>query len=158
LGPDDALEGVHKRRRKRMKGETLYMAVVIGVLSLAAAAVACEDGQSQQELEAQACEDLSNLDNSLASLDASLRGDSTVGEVRDAAENAASAFDKARSSVNEVAETRINDVESAVNSLRNTVEDLPDDASLSEAASAIASELGMVEEAVVGVGDQLECP
>jgi hypothetical protein len=141
-----------------MKGKALYTAVVIGVLSLAAAAVACGDEQSQEELEAQACEDLSDLDNSLDRLNSSLQGDSTVGEVRDAAENAASAFDTARSSVNEVAETRINDVESAMSSLRNTVEDLPDDASLSEAASAIASELAIVEEAVVGVGDQLECP
>lgn len=141
-----------------MPGKTLFTAVAVGVLSLAAAAIACGDGQSQEEMEAQACEDLSNLDNSLANLEASLQGDSTVGNVRDAAEDAASAFDEARSSVSEVAETRIGDVESAMDSLRNTIEDLPDDATLSEAAEAIQSELTALADAVSEANDQLACP
>jgi len=141
-----------------MKAKALYTALVIGVLSLAAAAVACEEGQSQQELEAEACEDLTNLQDSLAGLEASLRGDSTVGEVRDAAENADAAFDEAQSSVGEVAETRIADVESAMDSLRNTIEDLPDDATLSQAADAIESDLAMVTDAVNETSDQLACP
>ena len=141
-----------------MRGKRLLATAMIGVISLAATVVACEEEKSQEELEAQACEDLSNLDSSLDSLEASLRGDSTVGEVRDAAENAASAFDTAQSSVSKVAETRIGDVESAMDSLRDAVEELPDDATLSQAVDAVANELGMVVEAVAGAGDQLECP
>jgi hypothetical protein len=122
-----------------MVGKAFFAAIVIGVLSLATIAIACGDGKSQEELEAQACADLSNLESSLESLDSSLQGDSTVGEVRDAAENAVSAFNEARSSVSEVAEVRIDDLESAVNSLERTMGDLPNDATLSEAADAIAT-------------------
>jgi predicted Zn-dependent protease len=81
-----------------------------------------------------------------------------VGEVRDAAENAVSAFNEARSSVSEVAEVRIEDLQSAVNSLERTMGDLPNDASLSEAADAIANEANTVAEAANGVRDQLQCP
>jgi hypothetical protein len=49
-----------------MVGKAFFAAVVIGVLSLATTAmIACEDGKSQEELEAEACADFVNLESSL---------------------------------------------------------------------------------------------
>jgi ElaB/YqjD/DUF883 family membrane-anchored ribosome-binding protein len=105
------------------------------VLILACAGAGCVQ-PSEEEAEAQLCQDLGELGAALEGMEnTSLR--SSVGDIRDGRDQVQSAMEKVRDSAGQVANIRLDKLNAAYEDLDRAVQDLPDDATVPEAIQTI---------------------
>jgi hypothetical protein len=107
---------------------------------------ACEDDKSVEEARADLCDDLEAFRTATQAL-AAIDANSTVGELRDAQEDVASAWDDVQSSVADVDDAEIEDLEAAYDALEETLDGIDDDAVISDAVADIESDLEAVDAA-----------
>ncbi len=116
-----------------------WMFFVAGALILVCAAAGCTQ-PTQQQAEAQLCQNLDDLGVALQNMQ-NLNATSSVGDIRAARDQAQSAMNNVRNSANQLANVRIDDLNTAYNNLDQTVQALPNDASVPEALQTIRPEV-----------------
>jgi hypothetical protein len=117
--------------------------------------IACSDDEdSPENAVAQLCEDLGTLEASLASIP-SITGDSTVEDVKAAQDDVNNAVDDVKSSAGDVANS--SGLENAGKELESAVNDVPDDATLSEALTSIQPAVQGVRSAWVQAQATVDC-
>ncbi|MCM2465434.1 hypothetical protein [Methanoculleus oceani] len=136
-----------------MKTWILFVAIV---LILACAGAGCVQ-PSEEEAEAQLCQDLEELGVALESMEnTSLR--SSVGDIREGRDQVQSAMENVRSSAGQVANIRVDELNAASEDLDRSVEDLPDDATVVEAIQTIRPQVQAVRDARQNLTTELNCP
>jgi DNA repair exonuclease SbcCD ATPase subunit len=136
-----------------MKTWILFAAVL---LVLAGAAAGCVQ-PTEEEAEAQLCEDLAALRAALDNFE-NINRTSTVEEIRDARDQVGSAMQDVRDSADQLEDIRVDELDAAYSNLENAVEDLPDDATAGEALQTIRPELQAVRDARQNLTAELNCP
>jgi hypothetical protein len=132
-----------------------WMFLVAGVLILACAAAGCTQ-PTQEQAQAQLCQNLDELGVALQNM-AALNASSSVGDIRDARDQVQSAMDNVRNSANQVANVRLENLNTAYNNLDQTVQALPNDASVPEALQTIQPEVQDVRDARQNLSTELNC-
>lgn len=141
-----------------MRMTTLLIAFGLLVAALSVAALACDDDElSEEEATAQLCEDLDALEAADAAFD-DLGGDSTIDEIRATNDAYNEALDDAVGSARDVANVRTQPIEDAYDNLAQAVNDIPGDATITEALVSIADELGAVDAAWDQAFAEIDCP
>lgn len=129
--------------------------IVALVLVLACVGAGCVQ-PSEQEAEAQLCQDLGDLRAALESMEnTSLR--STVGDIREGRDQVQSAMDNVRESASQVANLRIDDLNAAYENLNQAVENLPDEATAVEAIQTIRPQIQAVRDEQQNLSADLNC-
>ena len=136
-----------------MKTRVLFVSVV---LILACAAAGCVQ-PSQEEAQAQLCQDLGKLGVALQDMQG-LNATSSVGDIRDARDQVQSAMEDVRSSADQVTNVRVDELNAAYDNLDRAVKSVPDDASVPEALQAIRPEVQGVVNARQNLTTELNCP
>jgi len=125
------------------------------VLIVACAGAGCVQ-PSEQEAEAQLCQDLADLRAALESMEnTSLR--TSVGDIREGRDQVQSAMESVRESAGQVANIRVDDLNAAYENLDQAVEDLPDDVTVIEAIQTIRPQVQAVREEQQNLYDDLNC-
>jgi len=128
---------------------------ILLVLILACAGAGCVQ-PSQEEAEAQLCQDLGELGAALDSMEnTSIR--SSVGDIRDARDQVRSAVESVRSSAGQVANIRVDELNAAYENLDRAVQDLPDDVTVVEAIQTIRPEIRAVRDQQQNLYTELNC-
>jgi hypothetical protein len=115
------------------------------VLASALLLAAC-GGPSTQAATQQFCQDLAQVGTSLATLN-NIGPDSTVGEVKEARKEVDQAFEQAAASGAQLRDVKLDTVKTAWDALGQTIDDMPDDATLAEAGDAIKQSAAGVQAA-----------
>ncbi|MDV2482774.1 hypothetical protein F8E02_12380 [Methanoculleus sp. Wushi-C6] len=124
-------------------------------LILACAGAGCVQ-PSEEEAEAQLCQDLAELRAALESMEnTSLR--TSVGDLRDGRDQVRSAMEDVRESAGELADVRVDELNAAYEDLDRAVEDLPDDATVVGAIQAIRPQIQAVREEQQNLYADLNC-
>lgn len=111
---------------------------------------------SEEEAEAQLCQNLEDLGAALESMEnTSLR--STVGDIRDGRDQVRSAMENVRESAGQVANVRIDNLNGAYENLNQAVENLPDDATAVEAIQTIRPQIQAVRDERQSLSADLNC-
>ncbi|MCK9343965.1 MAG: hypothetical protein M0P33_08655 [Massilibacteroides sp.] len=135
-----------------MKTWILFVAMV---LILACAGAGCVQ-PSEEEAEAQLCQDLEELGAALESMEnTSLR--SSVGDIRDGRDQVQSAMENVRESAGQLANVRVDDLNAAYEDLDRSVQDLPDDATVVEAIQTIRPQVQAVRDERQQLFTDLNC-
>ncbi len=125
------------------------------VLVLACAGAGCVQ-PSEEEEEAQLCQDLDELGAALESMEnTSLR--SSVGDIRDGRDQVQSAMESVRESAGQVANIRVDELNTAYEDLDQAVQDLPDDATVPEAIQTIRPQIQAVRDEQRNLYADLNC-
>jgi len=133
-----------------------WVLFVSAVLILACAAAGCVQ-PSQEEAQAQLCQDLGKLGVALQGMQG-LNATSSVGDIRDARDQVQSAMEDVRSSADQVTNVRVDDLNAAYDDLDRAVQGVPDDASVPEALQTIRPEIQGVVDARQNLTAELNCP
>jgi len=136
-----------------MKTWVFFVSVV---LILASAAAGCVQ-PSQEEAQAQLCQDLGQLGVALENMQ-DLNATSSVGDIRDARDQVRSAMEDVRSSADQVTNIRVDELNAAYDELDRTVQSVPDDASVPEALQTIRPKVQDVVDARQNLTAELNCP
>ena len=128
-----------------MKFKRVSGALAVVFLS-AALLTACEDDKSVEEARDDLCDDLAVFHTATEGL-AAIDSSSTVGELRDAQEDVASAWDDVQSSAADVDDAEIGELEAAYDQLQETVDGIDDDAVILEAVANVEADLAAVDAA-----------
>lgn len=110
-----------------------------------------------REKQAQFCTHLATLSRAIDSLNR-IGNSSTVSELKQAEVQITTAFRAVQASSQEVADLDLEPLEKAYEDLDQTVEDIPDQASITQAVELVANHLETVESAVVRVKAEARCP
>ncbi|MFB0833690.1 hypothetical protein ACX8Z9_07890 [Arthrobacter halodurans] len=112
---------------------------------------------SPQENVSQACAASDAMASAIEEFRAALSADATVEEVRTARDKVSDAYDTLTAEMEDVAEDRVNDLEANVDEFRSAVDQVPDDAQLSDALESLGNEASDVRTALDGVDSDLNC-
>ncbi len=132
-----------------------WMFLVAGVLILVCASAGCTQ-PTEEEAQAQLCQNLDELGVALQNM-AALNASSSVGDVRDARDQVQSAMENVRNSASQLANVRVDDLNTAYNNLDQTVQGLPDDANVTDAIQTISPEVQAVQSARQNLTAELNC-
>ena len=145
--------GSHPAREMDMK--IMGILFVALVLVLACAGAGCVQ-PSEEEAEAQLCQDLADLRAALESMEnTSLR--STVGDIRDGRDQVQSAMESVRESAGQVANVRVDNLNAAYENLNQAVENLPNDVTAVEAIQTIRPQIQAVRDEQRNLSADLNC-
>jgi len=145
--------GSHPAREMDMK--IMGILFVALVLVLACAGAGCVQ-PSEEEAEAQLCQDLADLRAALESMEnTSLR--STVGDIRDGRDQVQSAMESVRESAGQVANVRVDNLNAAYENLNQAVENLPNDVTAVEAIQTIRPQIQAVRDEQQNLYGDLNC-
>ncbi|RXE56335.1 hypothetical protein ABH15_09495 [Methanoculleus taiwanensis] len=128
---------------------------IAGILILVCAAAGCTQ-PTEEEAEAQLCQDLETLGVALQNMQ-DLNATSSVGDIRDARDEVASAMEAVRNSASELGGVRVDELNAAYDNLDRTVQSLPDDASVVEAIQTVRPEMQAVRDARRNLTAELNC-
>ncbi|MCK9307047.1 MAG: hypothetical protein CVV31_01340 [Methanomicrobiales archaeon HGW-Methanomicrobiales-2] len=135
-----------------MKTRILFVAMV---LILACAGAGCVQ-PSEEEAEAQLCQDLEELGAALESMEnTSLR--TSVGDLREGRDQVQSAMESVRESAGQLANVRVDELNAAYEDLDQAVEGLPDDVTIIEGIQAIRPQVQAVREEQQNLYADLNC-
>jgi ElaB/YqjD/DUF883 family membrane-anchored ribosome-binding protein len=136
-----------------MKTWILFVAMV---LILACAGAGCVQ-PSEEEAEAQLCQDLEELRAALESMEnTSLR--TSVGDLREGRDQVQSAMEGVRDSAGQLANVRVDELNAAYENLDQAVEDLPDDVTVIEGIQTIRPQIQAVRAEQQNLYTDLNCP
>ncbi|MDN7024360.1 hypothetical protein FGU65_05550 [Methanoculleus sp. FWC-SCC1] len=133
-----------------------WMFLVAGVLILVCAAAGCVQ-PTEEEAQAQLCQDLDELGAALQNMQ-DLNASSSVGDIRDARDEVQSAMENVRNSAAQLGDVRVDELNAAYDNLDQTVQNLPDDASVVEAIQTVRPEVQAVRDARQNLSAELNCP
>ncbi|MDG6256623.1 MAG: hypothetical protein QCH35_03385 [Methanomicrobiaceae archaeon] len=133
-----------------------WIYVISVVLILACAAAGCTQ-PSEEEAEAQLCQDLEALGVTLDNYE-NINVTSSVGEIEDAQDEVETAMENVRQSAAQVADIRVDELDAAYNDLDNSIQSLPEDVTAGEALLTIRPELQAVRAARQNLTAELNCP
>ncbi len=102
------------------------------------------------------CQNLVTLEQSIVAL-SNVTASTQVSDIKAAREAIQKAYDDVVSSANEVQKERLEDLEKANDDLRKAINDLPDNATLGDAAAAIEGQVAVVQAARDEVDADLDC-
>ncbi|NUL44355.1 hypothetical protein F7P69_04000 [Cellulosimicrobium funkei] len=128
---------------------TVTFALAAGVLT------GCSS--SPEENVSTACEASDAYAAALQSFKDTLSPEATVEEVRAARDEVRTTHDDLVEAAEEVAEDRLEDLDSAEDGLHEAVEDLPDDVTMADATGDLESQASEVETARNAVAEELSC-
>lgn len=121
-----------------------------------ASVVAAGCGESVEDAEQSLCADLATLRSNVATL-ASLDGESTVEEFRQARQNVRDSWREVQASADNLGTDRADAVEDAWDNLADTIDDVDDDQSVSEALEEIGDAREELSEASAKLGSGIDC-
>jgi len=128
--------------------------ILVAVLGIAA--IACDADKSEEELTAQLCSDLDDLEAADAAYD-TLGADSTLDDLKSVNSAYASVLDDVVSSASDVGDVRIEGINAAYSDLNQTVAGLASDATISEGLAAIESSVMAIGDAYVAAFAGVDC-
>jgi exonuclease VII large subunit len=135
--------------------------VLLGVAALVSLGVACGDDDDSASSPTSAtttlCADLDKLDSAVRELQ-SINQSSTVDELQQAQDDVSAAVDDVKSSAEKVANTRVDDLETAGANLNNTVSSLEGEQTIGSAQSEISAAVAGVSSARDQLNDAANCP
>lgn len=135
-----------------MKTWILFVAMV---LILACAGAGCVQ-PSEEEAEAQLCQDLEELGAALESMEnTSLR--TSVGDLREGRDQVQSAMEGVRDSAGQLANVRVDELNAAYEDLDQAVEGLPDDVTIIEGIQTIRPQIQAVRAEQQNLYADLNC-
>ncbi|WP_082122691.1 hypothetical protein [Methanoculleus sediminis] len=124
-------------------------------LVLACAGAGCVQ-PSEEDAEAQLCQDLEELGAALESMEnTSLR--SSVGDIRDGRDQVRSAMESVRESAGQLANVRVDELNAAYEDLDQAVQSLPDDLTVVEAIQTIRPQIQAVRDEQRNLYADLNC-
>jgi hypothetical protein len=132
------------------------------IIGLAFLAGACSDdddegGSTQQGAESQLCSDIADLEKAIAKVE-DLSTSSTVDEARQARADVKTALDKVSVSARSAGDAKVDELVNAFNDLQATIDGLSSGQTLSQAASAIESDVEAIAQAREDLHTQQKCP
>lgn len=110
-----------------------------------------------QDKKAELCTNLARLNTSIVTL-RSLSPSSTVGDFRKATENVKTAYNNVKTSAAAVQEAKVEELDRAYASLDKSVQSVPKDATLQQAAQSITPQVTAVQTAREQASAGLQCP
>lgn len=123
-----------------------FVALAAVLAALLLAATACGEEQTTEEAKQQLITDLEAYDAAVEKM-RSLPAEATVDQWKSARDEAQKAWDKVVESAADVSEAQIGNVQSAWDELAKAVDDLPGDATVTEAAASLKPYLESVRAA-----------
>jgi hypothetical protein len=132
-----------------------FLVVGLGVAVLALAA--CQPTPTAAEAAATFCGDLRALNRTVTAFSATT-GVATVGEFQQRMVAVTDAWTDLKESAKAVPQARVNELETAVNDLKSTVDGLPKDGTLNQAADTVRPKVVAVSQARQQVGSGVRCP
>jgi hypothetical protein len=130
----------------------VFVGLGIGVLILAA----CQPAQTGAEAAATFCSDLRAFNRTVMALDATT-GAATVGEFKQRIRAVDDSWTALKESAKAVPQARVNDLETAYGDLKQTVNSIPSDTSLTEAGATVQPKVQAVSRARQQVGSGARC-
>ena len=143
----------------RLRGisRRLWPVVLIAALLLAAAIAGCARGPAPtDEAELDLCKALAEYEAALAPIGDITEG-STIDDLKAARDAAADAWGEVEKAAQEYSDAKIRDLDDARRELDRAVSDLPDDATISEAAAVVKDEMDAVREARLAMNTGPDC-
>lgn len=131
--------------------------ILAGAAALGTAVVLLTGCSSPQEDVSKACTDAAAFGAALKSFQESLSPDSTIDEVKAARDEVEKTHDALVDSAEDVAQDRIKALDNAWDGLDKAVKDIPDDATLQQAADSLKNEAADVQSARNDVASELNC-
>lgn len=141
----------------------LAAVLLVATALFASLAVACSDSdddsdnQDLQGSESQLCGDLSSLDTALVQFK-SLNSSSTNEQVKQSAQNVASAMGDVRDSATEVKDARITELTDAYQNFDGTVKELPSGQPVGSYLQVLQTQATQVQTSHANLRTQLGCP
>jgi hypothetical protein len=132
------------------------MLVAVALLT-AILLTACATQTTVPQATATFCQSLTALDQAVASLDA-LGTTATVGQVKDAQKAVDQAFEASVVAAAQVKAVKLNELEAAQKDLQQTVNSIPDSATVTEAKATVAPKILAVANAAKAVRTSAQCP
>jgi hypothetical protein len=127
-----------------MKKIVFFVVLMVVVLVLAGC------GPSVGDAKTQFCNDWKELAAAVASAK-TLDQNATVEQAKDAQDQIAKAWDKAKKSAANLKEVQLQATEEAFNTLKKTVDDIPDDATLEQAGATVQAAINTFDAAVTTI-------
>ncbi len=129
------------------------VATAVGLLALALACSSPSSADAQVAL----CSNLTTFQQSVEEL-TNLDSYSTMGEVKAAANMARHSFDAIQQANAEVNNAQVDTLGNAYEDLQSAIANLPDDATVEEAATSLQPQIAAVQTAREQVSSRMECP
>jgi 3'-phosphoadenosine 5'-phosphosulfate sulfotransferase len=126
------------------------------VMGLLALALACS-GPSSDDAQAALCSNLATFQQSVDKL-TNLNSYSTVGELKAARDDARNSFQAVSQANAAVRNAQVDALVNAYDDLQNAIGDLPDEATVQEAATSLQPQVAAVQSAREQVRSGVECP
>jgi hypothetical protein len=131
-------------------------AIALLVLSLVALSACSDDEPSEEEATSAYCGDLNDLESALGAY-ADLSVNSTIDEVNEAQEGVEDAYADVQASAEDVADARIDDLESAYEDLANSAAEISGEDTVGEAYTTLATNAQAVDAARENLSSSANC-
>jgi hypothetical protein len=129
---------------------------VVTVVGLLAMALACSN-PSPADAQSALCSNLATFQQSVNKL-TNLSSYSTVGEIKSARDDARNSFQAVREANTTLKNVQVDALANAYDDLQNAISDLPDEATVQEAATSLQPQIAAVQSAREQVSSGVECP
>lgn len=116
-----------------------------------------ESPQSIEDKKTELCTNLARFKTAVATLK-STSPSSTVGDLKNAQDQVRTTFNDVKSSAQKVQEAKAGELEAAYQNLDKAIQDIPNTATLNQAATSIAPQVAAVEAAQTQLSSGLSCP
>lgn len=116
-----------------------------------------ESPQSIEDKKTELCTNLARFKTAVATLK-STSPSSTVGDLKNAQDQVRTTFNDVKSSAQRVQEAKAGELEAAYQNLDKAIQDIPNTATLNQAATSIAPQVAAVEAAQTQLSSGLSCP
>jgi ElaB/YqjD/DUF883 family membrane-anchored ribosome-binding protein len=138
-----------------MKKVVVGLIVMMLLVPLVMVAAGC-GGETTKDKEKKLCQDLADLETALTSV-MNISLDSTLDDLEANFKAVEDAWNSVVSSAADVASAQIDDLKKAIENLLNTFDNIPSDASLSQALEIITANISAVESAWKELTTSLDC-
>jgi hypothetical protein len=121
------------------RGLIIAVIAVVGGIAIAIALIARDDGDSQAGAQEAFCSSLSALDSSVQALQALEPTTASKEDYESAVSQIEDDWDEVKKDASELADVTTSDLDDAWDDFKSAVDDVPDDASVSDALGDVAS-------------------
>lgn len=127
-----------------------------GVVAISLTLTGCSSPTPEENV-SQACTEAEALATAVEDFRTALTAESTVEEVRSARDAVVDAYDRLMAEAQDVAQDRMDDLESSVMEFRSAVDDVPEDTALPDAVEDLRSEASDVGSSLDDLESDLTC-
>ncbi|GAA1496407.1 hypothetical protein [Paeniglutamicibacter kerguelensis] len=140
----------------RRKHPTFFGATVLGAAAIGLALGGCTS-TSPEENVSQACTAANNMSSALVEFRNALTPEATIEELQTARDKVSDAYDSLLAEAENVAQDRMNELESSLGEFRSAVESVPDDTKVPVAIDSLRTEANDVGTALDSLRSELKC-